>query len=65
MKGKVSIVTNTPKAAPKATTYADIKGQGRIPYGKTADVKIPTTMPRLTARGMGAAVKGGGYMGCK
>ena len=38
MKRSVKIVTNTPKAAPKATEYADIQGQGRIPYGKTADV---------------------------
>ena len=44
MARTVKIVTNTPKAAPKAVEYADIKGQGRIPYGKTADVKIPTTL---------------------
>ena len=50
--------------APKAVPYADIKDQGRIPYGETADVKVPTSMSRMTARGMGAAVKGGGYNGC-
>lgn len=65
MKSKVSIVTNTPKAAPKATPYADIKGQGRIPYGKTADVKIPSGMSRKTVRGMGAATKGGSYIACE
>ena len=58
-------VNGAPAAStPKAVKYADIKGQGRIPYGKTADVKIPTTMKRGIARGMGAAVKGGGYLEC-
>jgi hypothetical protein len=61
----VKIVTNTPGPAPKAVEYADIQGQGRIPYGKTADVKVPTGMGRDTARGMGAAVKGGSYISCK
>ena len=51
--------------AAKAVEYAEIKGQGRVPYGKSVDVKVPTTMKRMTARGMGAAVKGGGYMGCE
>ncbi len=64
MKSAVKIVTNKPGAAQKADTFADIKGQGRIPYGETADVKVPTSMSRMTARGMGAAVKGGGYNGC-
>jgi len=64
MARTVKIVTNTPKAAPKAVPYADIKGQGRIPYGETKDVKVPTTMKRGVARGMGAAVKGGGYLEC-
>ena len=47
--------------SPKAVPYAQIDKQGRIPYGKTANVKIPTTMKRGTVRGMGAATKGGGY----
>ncbi len=64
MKSVVKIVTNKPGAAPKAVEYADIKGQGRIPYGKTADVKVSVNMSRATARGMGAAVKGGGYNSC-
>jgi hypothetical protein len=64
MKSAVKIVTNKPGAAPKAVEYADIKGQGRIPYGKTAEVKVPMSMGRATARGMGAAVKGGGYNSC-
>ena len=46
---------------PKAVPYAQIDKQGRIPYGKTADVKVPTSMKRGTVRGMGAAKKGGGY----
>jgi len=50
----VKIVTNTPKSAPKAETYGQIK-----------DVKVPTTLTRMTARGMGAAVKGGSYLGYK
>ena len=59
--------------SPKAVPYADIKGQGRIPYGKTADVSVPKaiedysgamTYRRGTVRGMGAAKKGGGYWEC-
>tara|TARA_R110000787_G_scaffold137896_1_gene251506 strand:+ start:390 stop:581 length:192 start_codon:yes stop_codon:yes gene_type:complete len=49
---------------PKAVPYAQIDKQGRIPYGKTADVKVPTSMKRGTVRGMGAATKGGGYWEC-
>jgi hypothetical protein len=64
MKSVVKIVTNKPGAAPKAGEYAQMVTQGRFPYGKTADVKVPTSMSRMTARGMGAAVKGGGYNGC-
>ena len=50
--------------SPKAVPYAQIDKQGRIPYGKTADVKVPTSMKRGTVRGMGAATKGGGYWEC-
>ena len=50
--------------APKAVPYADIKDQGRIPYGKTAPVKQDHSYPRLTARGMGAAKRGGKYTAC-
>ena len=49
---------------PKAVPYADIKDQGRIPYGKTAPVKQDNSYPRLTARGMGAAKRGGKYTAC-
>ncbi len=54
MKSAVKIVTNTPGAAPKAEEY-----------GKVKDVKVPATMKKMTARGMGAAIKGGSYMGCE
>jgi len=64
MKSVVKIVTNKPGATQKATEYAQIDKQGRIPYGKTADVKVPMSMSRATARGMGAAIKGGGYNSC-
>ena len=40
MTGAVKIVTNKPGSAQKAVEYADIKGQGRIPYGKTADAPM-------------------------
>lgn len=61
----VKIVTNTPAAAPKAQPYAEIDKQGRIPYGEAKEVKTPTGMKQMTARGMGAATKGGSYMGCE
>jgi hypothetical protein len=50
----VKIVTNKPGAAPKAEEY-----------GKVKDVKVPATMKKMTVRGMGAAIKGGSYMGCE
>jgi len=54
MKGRVKIVTNKPGAAPKAMECPPVK-----------EVKVPTKMSRMTARGMGAATKGGSYMGYK
>tara|TARA_R110000782_G_C14460096_1_gene373342 strand:- start:266 stop:487 length:222 start_codon:yes stop_codon:yes gene_type:complete len=65
LNNKDNKMAMNPTKAPKAVEYADIKGQGRIPYGKTASVKIPTGMSKGTARGMGAAVKGGSYIACK
>ena len=50
--------------APKAVPYVDIKDQGRIPYGKSAPFKIPTSTSIKTARGMGAAKRGGKYIAC-
>jgi hypothetical protein len=50
----VKIVINTPKNAQKPEEVGGIK-----------EVKVPTEMARMTARGMGAAKKGGSYIGCK
>ena len=61
----VKIVINTPKDAPKAKGYAEIDGQGRIPYGEAKEVSVSTGMGKATVRGMGAAIKGGSYIGCK
>ena len=39
----VKIVTNTPKAAQTPQNFADIKGQGKIPYCQLEDVPTPNT----------------------
>ena len=65
MSRTVKVNGKAPKTPPKPVKYAEIKDQGRIPLGKTADVKIPEKVGVLTARGMGAAKKGGGYLGYK
>lgn len=62
--GKVKIITNTPGNAPKPVKYASIDGQGKIPYGEEKEVSSKHKYPRLKARGMGAAVKGGKYSAC-
>ncbi len=72
MKGKVKVNGSAPKAPPKPVEYAQIDKQGRIPYGKTAaapysDKRIEEgkgSGSKLTARGMGAAKRGGSYIGC-
>ncbi|MGB1875790.1 MAG: hypothetical protein ACPHGY_02535 [Rhodospirillaceae bacterium] len=72
MKGKVKHMGSAPKDAPKPVKYAQIDKQGRIPYGKTAPAPMSAKRvkydaghgPKLTARGMGAAKKGGDYIGC-
>jgi hypothetical protein len=72
MKGKVKVNGSAPKAPPKPVEYAQIDKQGRIPYGKTAaapysDKRIEEGKgpgSKLTARGMGAAKRGGNYIGC-
>jgi hypothetical protein len=48
----VKIVTNKPGPAPKAV-------------GKIKEVAIPQKLTKMTARGMGAATRGGSYMGYK
>jgi len=61
----VKIVTNKPGPAPKATAYADIKGQGRVPYGKSeAAPMAENTMKKTAMRGAGAAIRGKSFMGC-
>ena len=50
----VKIVTNKPGPAPKPEET-----------GKIKDVSVPVNMKPMTARGMGAAKKGGSYMGCE
>ena len=40
MKSKVKYTGSAPSNSPKAVEYADIKDQGRIPYGKTADAPM-------------------------
>ena len=50
----VKIVINTPKEAPKAEKVGGVK-----------EVKVPEKMGPMTARGMGAAKKGGSFTGCK
>ena len=73
MKGKVKVNGSAPKAPPKPGQYAQIDKQGRIPYGETANVSVPKSVidysgasptRKETARGMGAAKRGGSYIGC-
>ena len=65
MKGKVKYMGSAPKDAPKAVEDADIKGQGRVPYGKTAPAPMAGDKPRkMKMRGTGAAIKGTDFMGC-
>ena len=62
---KVKVNGSAPKDAPKAVDYADIKGQGRVPYGKTAPAPMASDQPRkMKMRGAGAAIKGTDFMGC-
>ena len=63
MGKSVKVDGSKPRNGPKAVEFAQIDKQGRVPYGKTADVKIPGALKKMKARGMGAAVKGGDYMG--
>tara|TARA_R100000808_G_scaffold9333_3_gene25715 strand:+ start:4124 stop:4318 length:195 start_codon:yes stop_codon:yes gene_type:complete len=61
---KVEVNGSKPKPAPKPTKFADITGQGRIPYGKAQVISQKHSYPRITARGMGAAKRGGKYTAC-
>ena len=54
-----------PKEPPAAVNYADIEGQGRIPYKKIEEEATPNTqyakITRGKKRGMGAAERGGKF----
>ena len=61
----VKVNGSAPKDPPKAVEYADIAGQGRVPYGKTAVPPMAgNKMRKMKMRGAGAAIKGTSYMGC-
>jgi hypothetical protein len=55
-------------AAPKAVNYADIKGQGKVPYQKTVSRAGPSIgTGKITTgkkRGMGAAQRGNRFKIC-
>ena len=54
--------------APKAANHADIKGQGKVPYGKIGSRAGPSIgMGKVTMgkkRGMGAAQRGSRFKIC-
>tara|TARA_R110001606_G_scaffold33356_1_gene99719 strand:+ start:975 stop:1184 length:210 start_codon:yes stop_codon:yes gene_type:complete len=61
---KIKVNGATPSKSPKAVTYADIKDQGRIPYGKTATAPMCGDIPRkMKMRGTGAAIQGTRFTG--
>ena len=64
----VKCTGTTPGKAPKATNYADIKGQGKIPYAQTVEEKTPDTAKGIVtkgkSRGMGAMLRGGDFTIC-
>jgi|TARA_R110000787_G_scaffold48710_1_gene117115 hypothetical protein len=61
---KIKVNGATPSKSPKAVTYADIKDQGRIPYGKTATAPMCGDIPRkMKMRGTGAAIRGTRFTG--
>ena len=55
-------------SAPKAANHADIKGQGKVPYGKIVSRAGPSIgMGKVTMgkkRGMGAAQRGSRFKIC-
>jgi hypothetical protein len=62
---KVKVGGSAPSKSPKAVDYADIEGQGRVPYGKTAPAPMSGNSPKkVKTRGTGAAIKGTTHMGC-
>lgn len=71
MKGrKVKVNGAAPSNPPKAVGYAEIKGQGRIPYGKTAPAPVAGGLTdfspasrKVKTRGTGAAKQGLTHLG--
>jgi hypothetical protein len=62
---KIKTEGSAPSKTPKAVPYADIKGQGRIPYGETAPAPMAEYTPsRKKTRGTGAATQGLMYWSC-
>ena len=65
---KVKIISGPVCKGPAPQNYADIKGQGKIPYGKITEEKTPNTakgiMVKGKKRGMGEAERGGSYRSC-
>ena len=61
----VKVTGAPPKEPPAAVNYADIEGQGRIPYKKIEEEATPNTqyakITRGKKRGMGAAERGGKF----
>ena len=62
---KVKVNGSAPGKTPEAVGYADIKDQGRIPYGKSAPAPMANTSKptKMTVRGAGAAIRGKSYIG--
>ena len=52
------------KKSPKIEKKAVIDGQGSIPYASDKPTPAPMDVPGGVARGMGAAKRGGNYLGC-
>ena len=61
----VKIVSGPGADAPKPQKYADIEGQGKIPFCAMKEEKTPNTAKaKITTgkkRGMGAALRGGRF----
>ena len=59
---KVKVNGVAPKEPPTPQNYADIQGQGTIPYKKAVEEATPDTMfakvTTGTKRGMGSALRG-------
>lgn len=65
---KVRCQGGKPVEAPKPVNYAEITGQGRVPYAKENSVATPKAakghVVQAEKRGMGAALRGGSFKCC-